>query len=85
VVKEGRALILVINKWDLVAKEWQVKALKYMRKQVERSLGEVKNVVMVPISANNNYQLDVMMDEVLKTYDKWNRRISTGSFILFQA
>lgn len=34
---------------------------------------------MIPISASNNQNVDNMMDEVLKIYEKWNRRISTGN------
>ena len=33
---------------------------------------------MIPISAANNQNVNNMMDEVLKIYEKWNRRISTG-------
>ena len=32
VVKEGRALVLVINKWDLVPDNYKKKIIKYMER-----------------------------------------------------
>jgi len=68
----------LINKWDLVQKEYRSKATKFMTKQVERALNEVKDVPMMYISAKTGYKIDSVMDEVLKVYEKWNVRISTG-------
>ena len=49
-----------------------------MHKQVERALNEIKDVPMVFISAKTGYKIDSVMDEVLKVYNQWNMRISTG-------
>lgn len=49
-----------------------------MHKQVERALNNVKNVPMMYISAKTGYKVDNIMDEVIKVYNKWNTRISTG-------
>ena len=68
----------MVNKWDLVEKEYRSKATKFMQKQVERALNEVKDVPMIYISAKTGYKVDSIMDEVLKVYEKWNLRVSTG-------
>lgn len=33
---------------------------------------------MIPLSAEKNMNIDLMMDNILKIYDAWNTRISTG-------
>lgn len=69
---------MLINKWDLVQNEYRSKASKFMRKQVERALNNVRDVPMMYISAKTGYKIDNIMDEVLNVYNKWNTRISTG-------
>lgn len=78
VIEEGRGVVLVVNKWDLVVPEWRARAMKFMRKQVEKSLGSVKSVPLHFISALQKKKVDAIMDEVLQVYEKWNIRISTG-------
>lgn len=78
IVEQGRGIILLINKWDLVQNEYKSKASKFMKKQVERALNEVKDVPMMYISAKTGYKIDNIMDQVLNVYNKWNLRISTG-------
>ena len=78
IVKEGRAVVLVVNKWDLVTDDWRSKASKFMHKQVEKSLGETKGMPLLFVSALTNYKMDKLMDEVLRTYERWNMRVSTG-------
>jgi len=78
IVEQGRGIVLLINKWDLVQNEYKSKASKFMRKQVERALNEIKDVPMMYISAKTGYKVDNIMDEVLKVYNQWNMRISTG-------
>lgn len=75
---EGRAVILAVNKWDMVEQEYKPRILKYLRRQLDRSLGEIPECVMIPISAEKQVNIDMLMDNVLKLYDRWNTRISTG-------
>jgi len=78
VVKEGRGIVIVVNKWDLVTQEWRSKASKFMYKQLERFLGETKNIPLHFVSGLTNYKTEQVMDAVLKTYECWNLRVSTG-------
>lgn len=39
VVDEGRAVVIVANKWDLVEDKYKKRAVKWMEKQLERGLG----------------------------------------------
>lgn len=75
VTQEGRALVIAVNKWDLVTdKEVQ---LKVLRETVQERLSQVPGVKLVMISALAERGLDKLMKAVLETYATWNRRIGT--------
>jgi GTP-binding protein len=76
VVREGRAIILVINKWDLVKdKENFKKELEY---NVETNLSQIKGVPILYISALHKQNIKQVLDETIKIYEIWNKRISTS-------
>jgi GTP-binding protein len=74
--QEGRALVLGINKWDLVAD--QPGLLKELREKATRLLPQVRGVPVVPLSGLAGSGLDNLMKAVFETYDVWNTRISTA-------
>lgn len=76
VVREGRALVIAFNKWDLVESPQQ--ALAELREKTERLLPQVRGVQAVPVSAETGRGLDKLMEAVVRTHVVWNRRISTG-------
>ena len=39
VLDEGRAVVVVANKWDLIEDRYKKKAVKWMEKQMEKGLG----------------------------------------------
>jgi GTP-binding protein len=75
VTEEGRALVIAINKWDLV--EEKQKRLKEVRTMAAQGLAQVPGVAVVPISALSEKGLDKLIQEVLKASDVWNRRVPT--------
>lgn len=76
VIDEGRALVIAVNKWDIVKdKEETLLDLKY---QLEDGLPQVRDVPAVTISALNGRRLDHMMKAVMDVYQLWNFRIGTG-------
>ena len=77
VASEGRALVLALNKWDLV-EDPQAK-LKELNADLEATLAQIRGVPMVPISGLTGYGLDRLMETVLASYETWNRRISTAA------
>lgn len=74
--QEGRALVLAVNKWDMV--EDKQKQLKELRETVAQRLSQVPGVALVPISAMSGRGLVQLSRAVLDAYDKWNRRIATA-------
>ncbi len=78
VTQEGRALVIAVNKWDLV--EDKQKTLKELRETLGQSLSQVPGVALVPISAMSGRGLERLSGAVLDAYDSWNRRVSTSDF-----
>ncbi len=76
VTQEGRALVIAINKWDLV--EDKQKTLKELREIAADSLAQVPGVAIVPISALSGRGLDRLTKSVLEAYANWNRRVPTA-------
>lgn len=75
VESEGRALVIAVNKWDLVTDKQE--RLKAMREILKMRLSQVPGVKMVTISALAEKGLEGLMKAVFETYELWNRRVST--------
>ncbi|AWU93739.1 ribosome biogenesis GTPase Der [Azospirillum ramasamyi] len=76
VISEGRALVIAVNKWDTV--DDRAMALRQVEDKLQASLGYIKGVKVVTISALKGYKLETLLDGVLETYTVWNRRIPTA-------
>ena len=74
-IDEGRALVVAVNKWDLVVD--QQRKLKELREMAEEQLAQVAGVPLVAISALAGRGLDKLMAAVLRGYEIWNRRVPT--------
>jgi len=75
VESEGRALVIAVNKWDLVTDKQE--RLKAMRESLKMCLSQVPGVKLVTISALAEKGLDGLMQAVFETYELWNRRVAT--------
>jgi GTP-binding protein len=73
---EGRAVVVAINKWDLVADK--TAKLKDLKETVERSLAQAQGVALVTLSALSGRGVDRLKAAVLEAHAVWNRRISTS-------
>ena len=83
VEREGRALVIGINKWDLVKPP--PGAFKRLRDETDRILPQVKGVPVVALSARTGAGLDRLMDAVQESYAVWNRRVPTATLNRFLA
>jgi GTP-binding protein len=77
VAREGRAPVLVVNKWDTVKDKSA--ALAHIREGVERLLPQIRGVPLVTISAKTGQGLEKLMDAVFEIDRAWNARVSTGA------
>lgn len=77
VAQEGRALVIAVNKWDLV--ENKQAFLKELQIEIERLVPQVKGVPLVPVSALRKNGMDKLMKSVFNIYEMWNRRLPTAA------
>ena len=83
VEREGRAIVLALNKWDLI--EAAPGALSRLRGEVDRLLPQIKGVPVVAVSAKSGQGLDRLMTAVQQAYAVWNKRVPTAALNRFLA
>jgi GTPase len=81
VEREGRAVVIGINKVDLVERQPGVRAR--LRDIADRVLPQIKGVQVVPLSARTGEGLDRLMTAVMESYAVWNRRVPTAALNRF--
>lgn len=76
VEKEGRAIVVTINKWDLVDDP------RAMRREHELNLDELlprmRGAPLVTLSALTGRGAARLMPAAVGSYERWNRRLGTG-------
>ena len=79
VIEEGRAIVVAVNKTDLLAEDRSQasKQWRKLRDRLEASFAQVKDVPIVGISALNGRGIDRLMPAVFETYKVWNKRVPT--------
>jgi GTP-binding protein len=75
IVDEGRALVIAVNKWDLVRD--REKRLAGLREACQRLLPQINGVALVPVSAKTGQGRDRLMQAILAADEMWNRRLPT--------
>jgi GTP-binding protein len=77
VEREGRALVIAMNKWDLV--ERRPGAIKKLREETDHWLPQVKGAPVVAVSGLTGEGLDHLMQAIVDAHAVWNRRIGTSA------
>ena len=79
VIEEGRALVLAVNKIDLLAddRSTATKAWRKLTDRLEASFAQVKDLPIVGLSALNGRGIERLMPAVFATYDVWNMGVPT--------
>ena len=73
--REGRALVFVLAKWDLV-EEPQAR-LKALQEDVDLALPQLKGSPMVALSAETGRGLDRLMPAVIGVHKNWSAKVKT--------
>ncbi|MAK62126.1 MAG: ribosome biogenesis GTPase Der [Ponticaulis sp.] len=75
VVREGRGIVFVISKWDLV--EDPDALAKALREKAQRLLPNASGAPIVFLSGLTGKRIDRLMPAVLSNFTDWNARVKT--------
>jgi GTP-binding protein len=75
VEREGRGLVFVLAKWDLIA-DPQARLAEIIE-EAQRQLPQVKGAPIVPLSAETGRGLDRLMPAVVKVHGDWSTKVKT--------
>ncbi|HAD25464.1 MAG TPA: ribosome biogenesis GTPase Der [Alphaproteobacteria bacterium] len=76
IAREGRAMVIAVNKWDLIdyPQDW----LKALRKRLDEALPQIRGVPLITLSALTGKGVDKLLPAVAKMHAIWNKRIGTA-------
>jgi GTPase len=75
--REGRALVIAVNKWDLMAaKPGLISAL---RSEADHLLPQVRGVPVIAVSGLMGEGIDRLMSAIEGAYAVWNKRVPTAA------
>jgi GTP-binding protein len=74
--REGRAVVIVISKWDLV--EDKNARIRELRETFERMLPQLKGTPVVTVSALTGRGLDRLREAIIEMHRIWNTRVTTA-------
>jgi GTP-binding protein len=74
--REGRALVIGLNKWDLIAAKGAT--LAELRAEAGRLLPQVKGAPVMPVSGATGEGVERLIEAIFRVHEIWNKRISTA-------
>jgi GTP-binding protein len=74
--REGRALVIAVNKWDLV--DGKPRQISMLRKDADHWLPQVTGVPIVAVSGLMGEGIDRLMQAIVDAYAVWNKRVATS-------
>jgi GTP-binding protein len=77
VEREGRALVIGMNKWDLI--ENRAGQIRKLREEADHWLPQVHGVPIVALSGLTGAGLDRLMQAVVDSHAMWNKRVPTNA------
>ncbi|MGH6879231.1 MAG: ribosome biogenesis GTPase Der [Rhizomicrobium sp.] len=83
VVREGRAVVFAINKWDCI--EDRAGAITALGKELDRLLPQIAGAPLVVVSARTAEGLPRLLPAVVAADRAWNTRIATAELNRFVA
>ena len=79
VVDSGRALVLLLNKWDLLDEERQF----YLEREISNDLQQIDWAPRANVAATTGRNVQKIAGHVRTALENWNRRIPTGKLNQF--
>lgn len=76
VEREGRAMVIAVNKWDLI--EDKPATLAALKEACERLLPQLRGIPLVTISGLTGRNIERLMDAIFEVEKAWNAHVSTA-------
>ncbi len=76
VMRLGKGLIIIVNKWDLVKKE--TNTMKSFKDNMIYKFPNIQNFPILFVSAKTNQRISNVMKESLNVYEVWKTEFSTS-------
>ncbi len=76
IIKEGRSILLIFNKWDLIKNK--EKKEKEILMKLENIFFDAKGVNALFLSSLETANREKILDKIIELYIKWNRKITTS-------
>ena len=76
VIKEGRAVVVVINKWDTI--ENKKEYWDFFKHYLKDKLESISGVKVITISALYDKNCNSVLDSIISSYNVWSSRIKTS-------
>ncbi len=76
IAREGRAIVIALNKWDLVKDKAGYR--KKLERAVDDLLPQIAGAPVITLSALTGQNVDKLMPEVFGLYEVWNKRLPTA-------
>lgn len=76
VEREGRAMVIAVNKWDLI--EDKNAKIRELREQCERLLPQLRGIPLVTLSGLQGRNIDKLMKAIFDIERVWNVKIRTA-------
>lgn len=77
VEREGRAIVLAVNKWDLI--ERTPGAIGALRESADRLLPQLRGAPLVAVSGLMGEGIDRLIAAIETAHGTWNKRVSTSA------
>src|SRR5947207_10249367 len=75
--REGRAVVLAVNKWDLMEKKGSL--VSALRTDVDHLLPQIRGAPVVAVSGLMGEGIDRLMSAIEEAYAVWNKRVPTAA------
>jgi GTP-binding protein len=75
-IREGRAIVFVISKWDTIKNHGM--AMKELERRLKEHLPQARGAALVTLSGLTGKRVERLMPAVAKAYDDWCARVKTG-------
>lgn len=83
IAREGRALVIGINKWDLVPEPMRADYMQAVQERMKETLPFIDGVPVVTLSAEKQKGLDTLLEAVTHVAALWNKRVPTHALNRF--